>query len=180
MTAHAIVPRRHPWTAGRWVQLAVIALGGAALALCLVPAVPAPVRAGIFLGACALILLLKRLAPTLFAVPRPRVIVDDDGVRRVAGARIVEQARWAELVKVSIMTTDEGPGAEDLFWLLHAADGTGCLVPHEQACEVDLLTHLQRLPGFDNLAVVRATGSTEWAEFVCWERSGAGSAAGER
>jgi len=67
------------------------------------------------------------------------------------------------------VTTDEGPYVEDLFWLLHAADGTGCLVPHAEACEVDLLSRLQQLSRFDNMAVVEASRSTGRQVFVCWE-----------
>jgi hypothetical protein len=151
-----------------------------ALGLLLVDSIPAPVRGALLIGACAGLLLFKRRRPELFEPPAPRVEIDGDGVRRLRGDQLVEQVSWAELVKVSIMTTDEGPGAEDVFLLLHAADGTGCAVPHELACAAGLLDWLQRLPGFDNAAVIEAMGSTEWQEFVCWEgRSGEGQAAVE-
>jgi len=78
------------------------------------------------------------------------------------------------------MTTGEGPFAEDFYWVLHAGDGTGCVVPNHLAGEVDLLARLQRLQGFNNQAVIEASSSTEQAEFVCWQGSpGQGSIAGE-
>jgi hypothetical protein len=79
------------------------------------------------------------------------------------------------------MTTDEGPVGDDFIWMLHAGDGTGCVLSLERASENGLLERLQRLPGFDNAAVIRASGSTQWAEFVCWEgEPGEGSAASGR
>lgn len=87
------------------------------------------------------------------------------------GGKQIEGVRWDQLVKISIMTTDEGPFVEDFFWLLQAADGSGAAIGQGQASEIDLLGRLQRLPRFDNVAVIKASGSCENAEFVCWEGS---------
>jgi len=113
------------------------------------------------------------LIPQLGRAPLT-VVVDDVGVRRMSGARVHERCDWSALVQVSIVTTDVGPGREDLFFLLHATDGSGCAVPHSDAVAVDLLTALQRLPGFDNAAVAEAMGSTTEAMFVCWKGEAAG------
>jgi len=96
------------------------------------------------------------------------LVVDAQGVRRMRGAEVLESVAWSELVGVSILTTSDGPYAEDFFFALHAADGTGCLVPQELAVTTDLLQRLQRLAGFDNMAVVMASGSTSEAQFWCW------------
>lgn len=99
-----------------------------------------------------------------------RVTVDDGGVTREIPGELHEQVRWEDLERVTILTTDEGPFAEDFFFLLHGRDGTGCVVGNGRAVEVGLLDWLQRkLPGLDNLAVVRASGSTDNAEFTVWE-----------
>lgn len=95
-----------------------------------------------------------------------RVEIDDVGVRRTLGDGRVEAITWAELVRVEVMTTDEGPYAQDFFFLLFAADGHGCLVPNDQS--QGLLPRLQALPGFDNTALLSAVGSTKNARFVCW------------
>lgn len=106
---------------------------------------------------------LKRvLVPEAPAV----VTVDETGVSRGA-----ERVPWAELVRVEVLTTDEGPFAEDVWWLLHDARGGGCAVPGAQAGVV--LPWLQRLPGFRNEVVILAMGSTENARFLAWEGEGA-------
>ena len=97
------------------------------------------------------------------------VKLDDTGIVRILGNGDVERLAWDDLQCVEIVTTDEGPFLDDLFWLLHGQCG-GVLVPGGQAHEIDLLGRLQALPGFDNEAAIRAAGSTENARFRCWER----------
>jgi hypothetical protein len=93
------------------------------------------------------------------------VVVDAEGVRRL---RPAETVRWADLVHVGILTTADGPAREDVYFLLLGHDGKGCVVPQGDAVAVGLLDWLQRLPGFDNHAVVLAMGSCEEASFPCW------------
>lgn len=95
-----------------------------------------------------------------------RTEIDDLGVRRTLGDGRVESITWAELVRVEVLTTDEGPYAQDFFFLLFAGDGQGCVVPNDQS--QGLLPRLQALPGFDNTVLVSACGSTQNARFVCW------------
>jgi hypothetical protein len=83
-------------------------------------------RAQLFASVCPLPLLVKRFRPTLFGAPRPHVDLDTQGIRRVLDGDFIEQVDWEQLVGVSIVTTDEGPFVEDMFWLLHAPDGKGC------------------------------------------------------
>ncbi len=162
-------PRGSPrFALDQWLRLLFILLAIGATSL-LFSGTSTLVRAAVFAAVCVAILLAKRLRPSLFETPKARLILDADGARRTLGERIVEQVRWDQLVRISIVTTDDGPGAEDFFWLLHAGDGTGCLVPHGQACELDLLARLQRLPRFDNSAVIRASGSASREQFLCWE-----------
>ncbi|MCB9761401.1 MAG: hypothetical protein H6739_16280 [Alphaproteobacteria bacterium] len=108
--------------------------------------------------------LLERLSP-----PAPRFEVDADGVRRYRGARLVEQARWATLREVGIVTTADGPFGEDLFWLFIDEAG-GCAVPNGQVEALDLFRWLRELEGFDYEAVALACGSTVEASFRCWSR----------
>jgi hypothetical protein len=99
------------------------------------------------------------------AQPEPPMPLSfDDEAVRWAGTSI----RWDELAEVTIVTTEEGPFVDDVFWVLRAADGRELRVPSETAG--DLLGRLQELPGFDNEAVIRSMGSTENARFVAWRR----------
>jgi hypothetical protein len=96
---------------------------------------------------------------------------DDQRVwRRMADGR-EESIRWSELAEVDIVTTDEGPAMDDVFWLLLSADHkTGCGVPSEAEGMPALLTRLQELPGFDNEAVIRAMGTAVNVRLCVWKR----------
>jgi hypothetical protein len=95
--------------------------------------------------------------------------IDDEGVRRELGNGKVEQVAWDDLLEVGVLTTSDGPFAEDVFFVLIGRDG-GCVVPHGAPESTALLARLQRLPGFDNEVLIRAMTSTEDARFVCWRR----------
>ena len=109
----------------------------------------------------------------------PSLVIDDDGVHRYRNGELLEEARWASIDKIAIMTTDEGPFAEDFYWMLFQSDGHGCAVPGDLAQKYRLLDALQARYGeaFDNERVIEASGCTDNATFLCWERSGAKDAA---
>ena len=86
------------------------------------------------------------------------------------GDQPVESVTWADLAAVDLRTTGSGPFAEDVFWLLSSQAGGGVAVPQGHMPE-GLLERLQRLPGFDNSALIEAMGSTSDQLFHCWARS---------
>lgn len=98
-----------------------------------------------------------------------RLEVNDAGVSLVGGPRVAT-IDWADLAAVSIRTTDAGPVDDDLHWELQHRDGSVLVVGSETEGVDTLLEQLQRLPGFDNQAVVHAASSTQRALFRCWER----------
>ena len=101
-----------------------------------------------------------------------RVVITADSVTRFRGDGVQESVRWDDLVEVGIITTDEGPWFEDVYWVLKASDRkSGCAVPQCAEGSNKLLEALQKLPGFDNEAVIKAMGSTSNARFVCWRRT---------
>jgi len=97
------------------------------------------------------------------------VEVDEDGARRTYLGETTHRVRWADLQRVAIRTTSDGPAAEDVFWVLVGDRTTGFVVPSSLASE-DFLACLQQLPGFDNRAAVRAMQSIDDAVFECWRR----------
>ena len=105
------------------------------------------------------------------AFQREHVVVDDRGVQRRRGDAIAEEVAWDDLVGVDIVTTDQGPYVEDVFFVLHGKDGKGCVVRQEDAVKAKLLDRLQSLPGFDNGKVIEAMCCAENARFVCWKKS---------
>jgi hypothetical protein len=97
------------------------------------------------------------------------VLFDTIGVTRTMPDGRTESILWDELQEVNIVTTDEGPAVDDVFWVL-SGNGKGCAVPSESVGMKELLNRLQSLPGFNNAAVIQAMGSTQNAKFVCWKR----------
>jgi hypothetical protein len=102
----------------------------------------------------------------------PVIHIDDHGVRRELAGGKVEQVAWDDLQEVAILTTAGGPFVVDVFFVLAGREGRGCVVPQSAPESGKLLERLQRLPGFDNGAVIRAMASVEDARFVCWWRGG--------
>jgi hypothetical protein len=80
-----------------------------------------------------------------------------------------EQISWSDVTEIRIITTDEGPYREDVFFALVASDGKGCLVPHDAAVRTKLLEELQfRFAGLDDDIVIKAMGSTSNNSFIIW------------
>jgi hypothetical protein len=98
-----------------------------------------------------------------------RVVVDDAGVT-VVGEAGVEAVAWTDLEAVGIRTTDTGPFEDDLHWELQRRDGGVVSIGSETDGIDALIERLQRLPGFDNEAVIAASSSTRNAVFACWAR----------
>jgi hypothetical protein len=100
--------------------------------------------------------------------PVERVDIDDAGVVRHMVDGREERIAWKDLAAVRVITTSDGPSAEDLFVCLEADDGGGCAIPN--ALAAPLMGYLTRLPGFDVETLMRAFASTRDAHFVCWRR----------
>lgn len=96
--------------------------------------------------------------------------LDESGLRREISDGTVESVKWDELKKITIVTTDQGPYVEDVFFVLEAEKG-GTIVSQEWACKISLLERLAEFPGFDNEAVIRAMGCTDNNSFLCWQRA---------
>jgi hypothetical protein len=101
---------------------------------------------------------------------RDVVTFDDRQIVRTLPDGRIESVRWDDLEEIAIITTDEGPYVDDIFWLLKGTSG-GCAVPSEAEGMKELLPRLQELRGFDSKAVIEAMGSAGNATFVCWRRN---------
>lgn len=115
--------------------------------------------------------LLRRLLPARRILGLTSAVqVDEIGVECVYADGESRRLTWAALGAVRVRTTPDGPVDHDLFWDLYDRSGAlQLIVPGGFHGSGDLLVALQRLPGFDNEAVVRASGSTDAEEFLVWE-----------
>lgn len=98
------------------------------------------------------------------------ILINNIGVTRTLSGGGTESVAWTDIQEVTIVTTDAGPFANDVFWVLAGTTG-GCVVPAHAPDAQGLLEQLQRLPDFDNTVVVKAMTSTVEARFVCWRKS---------
>lgn len=82
-----------------------------------------------------------------------------------------QNIRWDELNEVGIVTTDEGPVAEDVFFMLLSEDRKkGCAIPQSAEGNEALLSRLQDLPGFNNEVLIEAMGCTSNRNFRLWKK----------
>jgi len=81
-----------------------------------------------------------------------------------------ERVAWDDLQRVEILTTTDGPYAPDAFWVLSGTD-SGCVIPWGATGDSELLERLQRLPRFDNMAVINTAPRTKKAMTLCWQKS---------
>jgi hypothetical protein len=103
--------------------------------------------------------------------------INDLGVARRFGPWLrkkkEESVRWQDMTKVEILTTDAGPSSEDLFFILHGADGKGVAISNDLAVKHGLVATLQnRLPGLDNKAIIDASLCIEVRRFLVWQKTG--------
>jgi hypothetical protein len=110
------------------------------------------------------------VAPQRPFTSRVRVVHDDKFITVYDGEGGVVMLDWADIVNVSVMTTEAGPFEIDLFWILSDRDGRRTVtVPMGARGEHALLQAMQvRFAGFDNMAVVEAMSSTDNAMFQIW------------
>ena len=101
-----------------------------------------------------------------------RVYFDDDLISVYWKDDSHQFIRWSDLAAVIIKTTDQGPFAEDVFFILMSDDSQpGCVIPQGATGEYDLFLAMQnRLAGFDNEKVIEAMSSTQNNTFLVWSR----------
>ena len=81
-----------------------------------------------------------------------------------------ERVAWDDLQSVKILSTSDGPLLPDTFWVL-CGSASGCVIPWGATGDRELLERLQKLPHFNNMAVINCARTTDDAMTLCWERS---------
>ena len=101
------------------------------------------------------------------AEPLGQIVVDSDMVTYVGPDGKAASIPWPELQSVGIRTTNEGPFAEDVFFVLTGTQAQ-LIVPQGASGAQALFTRLGSLPGFNYDAAIKAMTCTDNQEFACW------------
>ena len=101
------------------------------------------------------------------------VEISDQGIRWVGSGGEAKELGWLDLAEIRIVTNGNGPLMEDVFFGFIASEVDFLIVP-QSAIDQEALSRLQRLPGFDNSALIEAMSSVTDAQFVVW-RAGSSS-----
>lgn len=105
------------------------------------------------------------------AIAEATTVVSDSHVFKLTFmGRDIYQRGWQDLEKIFIETNNQGPFAEDLFWVFVDRQGKDMKIAGTAKGTKELLTRVQELPGFKNESFVQAMGSTEKRQFLCWQR----------
>ncbi len=94
--------------------------------------------------------------------------ITDEGVLRRLARGDSEFVRCAELREVSIVMTQGVNLSEEYFFVLAGAGNAGVLIGQELATRHDLLSHLSKLPGFDQRNIANALASQVNQRFTLW------------
>jgi len=94
--------------------------------------------------------------------------ITDDGVLRRLNRGDSEFVRWSDLREVSIVMTQGVNLSEEYFYVLAGNGTSGVLVGQALATKYDLLSHLNKLPGFDHRNIATAMASPVNQKFILW------------
>ena len=79
-----------------------------------------------------------------------------------------ESFLWKELIGVAIRIINNQPRTPDVFWIL-GVEKRLLTYPDKATGEIEMLKRLQKLPGFNNNAIISAMSCIENETFICWE-----------
>lgn len=100
-----------------------------------------------------------------------RVECDNDKIVRYVPDGSIESVEWSMLNEIRIITTDEGPWSEDIYWLfIGINESEGCAVSNSAEGFSKLFDYFENLSGFKDDIVVKAMGCTTNASFTVWEK----------
>jgi hypothetical protein len=94
-------------------------------------------------------------------------MTDEEIIVKYNNEKLDERVRWDDLQSIEIITTDEGPFKPDFFYLLNGSSG-GCSIPLGATNFEVLFDKLQKLPNFNNEAIIIASSSITNDRFEVW------------
>jgi len=80
-----------------------------------------------------------------------------------------EMVRWDDVQTISVTTTDDGPFAPDVWFVLMGNEG-GCVFPQGASKEDEAFKRISQFDGFDFDMFIKSMSSAENARFLLWQR----------
>jgi hypothetical protein len=94
--------------------------------------------------------------------------ITDEGVLRRLARGDSEFVRWNELREISILVTQGTNYGEDYAFVLAGSGNSGVIVGQSLAARHDLVSHLNKLPGFDHRRIDAALAAPANQRVVLW------------
>lgn len=114
--------------------------------------------------------LFQGLADSQLDLERRHVVrVSDESVSCERPDGAIEQVAWADLQRVDFRTTADGPLLPSQFLVLTGSTSS-CVVPCGATGAGPLMDRLQKLPNFDNHAMIEAAAKTTESVRTCWQK----------
>lgn len=82
--------------------------------------------------------------------------------------KVEESFLWKELTGVAIRIFKNEPRTPYVIWIL-GVEKKLLTYPDKATGEIEMLKRLQKLPGFNNNAIISAMSCIENETFICWE-----------
>jgi hypothetical protein len=80
-----------------------------------------------------------------------------------------QSIQWIDVIQIVVVTTDQGPFVQDVF-LEFRGHGQSCVIPTDAEGFEGLFEVFKRFEGFKYETFIEAMSSTDYAEFVCWQK----------
>ncbi|PHS29470.1 MAG: hypothetical protein COA82_12685 [Alkaliphilus sp.] len=100
---------------------------------------------------------------------KTKVYCDEIGLKVEHPDGTIEYSKWEEIVRISIITTDQGPVYDDIFLMLFKKE-KGCLIPSESDGYNEVYEKVSNFEGFDFNKYIEAMSSATNNEFLCWQK----------
>ncbi len=108
-----------------------------------------------------------------------KLFANEEELMREISDGTIERVLWKDLQKVTIVTTDQGPWLEDVFFIFESKDA-GVVVAQEWEQKLGLLDLMKKkLDGIDYEQMIAAMGCTDNARFPIWDATTSGKPVSE-
>jgi hypothetical protein len=107
----------------------------------------------------------------ILAAAAGKIEITDEGCVYIQKGNPKKTIKWRDLIEVSIITTDQGPFIDDVYFHLRGpTENQELRIPQGAVGTDRLVERLQALPKFQNEEMIKAMTSTANNHFICWKK----------